>query len=270
VREYLDVFRPVLILVGIASAVVLASKAFAFPLGDSVQAFVAAVDGVVGVLVWPIEQVVVAVTSWLSGHGVSITVADHWKHAFVLLWLFYGAVWGFWAPPESLLGAAVQWLVSGVMALIAGVLFASVPLDSREIFFWPGVGASLIMTVRLWTGGFEMWVVYRWLFPLLIFLVVLATVPPETVLQYAPQLPTIWPGDREFFAAFPNEAFARFWIGLALSGVLLVLYGAGDVHAEGGTFVQRWANSRITRLGLNIAFVTGGALGVIALARALV
>jgi hypothetical protein len=266
-RDHLEVLRPVLILAGVASGVVLASKGFAFPSGESVQTLVAAIDGAVSFVVWPLEQVVDAAAAWLQGQGAPVVVADHWKHAFVLLWLVYVAVWGLWAPPETLAGASAQWLVSGGMALVAGVLFATVPLDSREIFFWPGIGTSLIITVRLWTGGFRMWVLYDWLFPVLLFLVLVATVAPDLTLQGSPRLPSIWPGDREFFAAFPNEAFARFWMGVALTGVLFVLYGVGDVHAEGDTLVQRWANSRITRFGFNVAVVTLAAAGIVAMGR---
>ena len=123
------------------------------------------------------------------------------------------------------------------------------------------------MTVRLWTGGFRLWALTDWLAPVAMLLVTVSSSAPDTTFHVTPSLPSLWPGDEEFFAPLANQAFAQLSVGAALSGVALVLYGAMDVHADGDTFVQKWSNSRMTRLGLNILLVTGGAAGVIALAR---
>jgi hypothetical protein len=265
--EYFANVRPAARLVGIACGVVLASKAFPFAFAEPVQTAVAALDGAIGLIVWPFELLVIKATAFLHAHGIAFEIADHWTQAFILLWLFYGATWGFWAPPDSTTEAVTQWLVSGLLALPFGILFATVPLNSGWIFVWPGIGASLIASARLWTGGFHIfaaWGASDWL--IMLGIIVALALGATYDFNISPSALRVWPGDREFFAAFSNEAFARLAGVTALAGVSMVIYGAMDVHSAGDTFVQRWANSRMTRFGFNLVTVTAGAAAVIAAA----
>jgi hypothetical protein len=152
------IVRIALIGLGIASAVLLAHSAFGIRFNEVFALFLDLVRDFIGVLVLPFELVIVKpVVRWLHELGLVFELREHWKNAFVLLWLFNASAMRAVAPLSLMLGgagagAAIRtpwhWAWAALAALLGGALAGAVPLDHPAVLWWPVAAFFLHLSVE--------------------------------------------------------------------------------------------------------------------------
>lgn len=156
------ILRIASILLGIASAVLLAHSGFGMRVNEDFLLFLDVVRDAVGFVVLPFELLIVnPADHWLHEQGFEFQLHPHWKHTFVLSWLYYGAfaraawVMRWLSPPQSSMGAtqvwidsAFDWIAGFTCAITGGVLAGTVPLSTPLVFVWPLVAYALYRPVR--------------------------------------------------------------------------------------------------------------------------
>lgn len=141
------------IILGIASATLLAHSALGIRINESFELFLAVLRDIVGVAVLPFELLIVApIARWLHEHGFVFELYEHWHSAFVLLWLFNIGSMRSAAPlpgeiDEETFLTAIRWTWAAFTALLGGALAGTVPLDHPAVFWWP------VTALLLFGGG---------------------------------------------------------------------------------------------------------------------
>jgi hypothetical protein len=203
--------------------------------------------------------------------GWDLQLYPHWKHAFVLMWLYFGtfarATWA--AGLRSL--AAIVLLWGGFIAFVAGVLSGAVALDSTTsnmvMAFWPIAGVVVFalgwgaLSATFDRAGGYTWLEHFWSVTL--------RYPVRFALFGALTLGVGTQADKiPFVQTLPSP-------GLALLFALLVVLvldslwdGAGARRGAGGTRWQKFLNDPNTRLGLDMLSVIGLASFVVLLGMA--
>jgi hypothetical protein len=144
------VLRIALILLGIMSATLMGQEAFGAQWSERFLAVLAVIRDAVGTLVAPLDLLVVQpglriLRSW----GVDITLHDHWKHVFVLMWLVLGAWAKFQTAAQPTLAFRIFNFVWGfVCAAAAGVASGTAEYHERALLFWPLAALCLYFTGR--------------------------------------------------------------------------------------------------------------------------
>lgn len=151
------IVRIVLVTLGIACATLLAYAAFGIRFTQDFLPFLDMARDTVGFVVRPFELLLVTpVVDWLHEHGWVFELREHWREAFVLLWLFSAADMRATVSPSRFfggegIGAAIRtpfrWTWAVLAALIGGALQGSVPLDHPAVLWWP------VMAYFLYQGG---------------------------------------------------------------------------------------------------------------------
>lgn len=80
---------------------------------------------------------------WLGEQGFAISVAPHWKHAFVLLWVFYGSLARAFSSPQGPVNYAFVLGWGGFCAFLGGVLSGVVPVASEAFSGGPSISTAL-------------------------------------------------------------------------------------------------------------------------------
>lgn len=160
-RSRLDlntVGRLLAISLGIASATLMAQKAFGFSFNQDFLNWLKLVENFVGALVLPFEFIVVTpVVNWLHEHGYVFELYPHWKYAFVLIWLFVAS--DMRNSPSQKVGGVVyvasRWANAALVALLGGSLAGTVPLDHPAVLWWPVAAAFLFDSGDNFIYGFR-------------------------------------------------------------------------------------------------------------------
>lgn len=149
------IFRLSAIALGIASATLLAHSAFGIRFNEDFLLFLAVVRRIVGGIALPFELLLVRpVVGWLHEQGFVFELRDHWRNAFVLLWLFNVSASRAFSPLSLILGGgaalrvrvAFRWAWAALAALLGGTLAGTVPLDHQAVLWWP-VSAFFLYTL---------------------------------------------------------------------------------------------------------------------------
>lgn len=156
------------ILFGIASAVLLARSAFGIRFNEDFMRFLDIVRDIIGVVVTPFELLIVKpIVRWLHDQGFAFELRDHWRNAFVLLWLFTASEARSRTsrpvgPPASVADLmhyypARVWMWGALAALLGGVLAGTVPLHHPAVLWWPVATFFLYWSVDrfLLAGGYS-------------------------------------------------------------------------------------------------------------------
>lgn len=156
-----NVLRWLGIAAGIASLSVLAWKGFEFALGDFLIAVLEYYEGEVGRLFALLEPLINRQLSHLrEWFGWNLQLYPHWKHAFILLWLYFGAcARGYWQTGKAGSAAFVA-LWGGLVALVAGAASGTVALGNARgsmfIALWPIAGVIVFeLGYNAWVATFD-------------------------------------------------------------------------------------------------------------------
>lgn len=252
-KSYFNVFRIVLISLGIAAATLIALDGFKVPVNQPCATVLDAIRVLVAVIAWPFENFVVApVVNWLHGQNVSIDMHDHWQGAFILLWLLFGVTAKSFSDTTPV-WTIVLWSVSGVCALAVSFYAGSAPLASPDLFLHATHGFFIFLTGVLLLAWFSHRESQAWIFVyFLIFFLVGSFV---SLLDMAIEMPVI--------ANLASPGLAMAAATFAVLGVANVIVGAFIQEGEGDTFWQQWFRSNLTRAGFDILAVLMGAAAMV-------
>lgn len=160
------IFRLLAIALGIMSAVLLARDGFNISLNNYLDAVVQAYDDAIKevalLFLEPFILVALAkLREWFDWH---LQLYPHWKHAFVLLWLFFGAIarslmsMRYWAQ------TLFTFLWGMFCSVAGGVLAGTQPLSEPGTFWWPASFYCVYMTGNFaWSATFARTEGWTWL-----------------------------------------------------------------------------------------------------------
>ena len=158
-------FRILGIVTGAISFAILLWKGFDFAFGPfllaSLQAYEDQAHALFGLFEPFIKTQLDAVRAYV---GWDLQLYPHWKHAFLLMWLFFGAsAQATWKVGYR--GTAIFAFVwGGAVALVMGIMSGTVPLDSEALVLWPILGFTLFgLGNAAWTAVFERSASSSWL-----------------------------------------------------------------------------------------------------------
>lgn len=195
----------------------------------------------------------------------------HWKHAFVLVWLYFGT----FARADWAVGArsmaAIEFVWGGLIAFVSGVLSGTVALDGTAsnmlMAFWPIAG---VVVFRLGTSALGVtfyrskdytWLGDFWQFSLrgavryaLVGGLALLVGTQADKIPFVQVLPN--PGLALLFALTVAVALEALWI------------GASEQAGPGNTGWQKFINDARIRSGLDMLSVIGLASAVVLLGMA--
>lgn len=142
------------ILLGVAAAIGLARSGLGFRFRHDFLFLLDALDWLVGPFTWPFDVFIVRpLARYLHEQGVLFELREHWRNAFVLLWLFNSRFLRAQFPssfqlvitsgtPDALV-ISFRWIWAGLTALLAGVLAGTVPLAHPAVLWWSAAGYFL-------------------------------------------------------------------------------------------------------------------------------
>jgi hypothetical protein len=137
--------RLLAIAMGIMSAVLLARDGFNIPLNEYLDAVIQTYDDTFKTIALTLfEPLIHAIFACLREYGWHLNLFEHWKYAFVLLWLFNASFSrGFATTPsgpeqtEYVFNFSLRWIWAALTALFGGVMAGTVPIGDPSVFWWP-------------------------------------------------------------------------------------------------------------------------------------
>jgi hypothetical protein len=263
------IIRLAAIALGILSATIMAQRGFEIRFNEYFLGFLDRVGDLVGIPLTPVEVFLVRpALRLLHALGLKIELHDHWKYAFILVWLLLRSLarvvasWQF----EFRVDTVFNFTWGGFCALLAGVLAGTVPFSDPGVFWWPFAFsflfvAGLVSRYDTLTGHERKTQlgalgVFRLL--LFVFIGILALLAAR-----------VNPLKSPFFEATraPSLAYLATFIGFL--GALALMIGAVRRDGEGDTWWQKWLGSTGGRMGLDVLAVLGGAAFITWAAHAL-
>jgi len=237
------IFRIAVILLGIASAVLMAHSAFGIRFNEDFLLFLAVVRDIVGVVVLPFELlIVVPVVRFLHEHGLAFELRDHWRHAFVLLWLYNASATRAFAPPSLIFngGNAVRivlrWASAALAALLGGALAGTVSLEHPAVLWW-----SVAAFFLYW--GADNFIFFIW-----------------------DRSSHAWPGIISIAFAVPFAALALGWVGSPVTGDHLSLFWWPAVSwfafLAAGSLIEGAEGRRSAELAIGMLWLAFAAVSV--------
>ena len=208
-----------------------------------------------------LKQFLKSMRAWLP---IDLPIYPHWKHIFVLMWLYVaGDFKQYWVRGRTISGPVVL-LLGGIVSLVASVASATVPLDSPSmlpvIFLWghlPFTKPSMPSRVLLSIAGAAKAGGRPARYYLLNFAFVDAAIGGIIV--------AVGWVLRSFQMPPPNLVLLMaFVIAMALRNVALGASVAQLTRREGGTWTGRYMKSATGRLGVMILKVAAAAVVVVA------
>lgn len=149
----LTVGRLLAIAAGVISAIVLARDEFRVPLRDYLDAVATIYDDTVSAVTQTLFVPAIAVffAELKRALGVTLQLSDHWRHIFVLLWLYFGSFARSWQTiPPRLSFSVFFWIWGWCCAMLGSVAAGSGTSDGIGVLLWPvasvvlfGAGASV-------------------------------------------------------------------------------------------------------------------------------
>jgi hypothetical protein len=266
------IFRVLGIIAGVFSLTILAWKGFHFSFGPFLLGVLEFYENQAREFFSLFEPFIKDQLAHLRAFfGWDLQLYPHWKHAFVLMWLYFGTaarvVWvaGFRGM------AAILLLWGGLIAFVAGVLSGTVALDSTEsnmiMAFWPiaGIVVFRLGTAALnatfyraagttWLGQFW-WATLRRPVPFALFGALALGVGTQ-----ADKIP--------FVQTLPSPGLALLFVVLVYLVLEALWTGASRGRGAGSMSWQKSLNDPRTRLGLDILSVIGLASAVVLLGMA--
>jgi hypothetical protein len=251
--KFSTILRLAAIALGIVSATIMAQRGFEISFDEDFLGFLDWVGGIVSVPLAPLGALIVRL---LHSLGVEIELQEHWKYAFVLMWLLFGSFARANAAAELPGLAAFVFVWGGFCALLSGVLAGTVPLSDPGVFWWP------LACLGLFTVGPPAWVATidrtqggAWLGDFRISLASLLW--PMGVFILLPTVAVLMLFS--FFETTTAQGLASLTAWIGLMGLFFLIAGAFDRKGEGDTWWQKWLGSPVTRIGLDVLAVLGGA-----------
>lgn len=208
-----------------------------------------------------LKQFLKSMRAWLP---IDLPIYPHWKHIFVLMWLYVaGDFKQYWVRGRTISGPVVL-LLGGIVSLVASVASATVPLDSPSMLpviffvgafaFYEAINALQSATFHRRSGE-SWWQTCRYY--LLNFAFVDAAIGAIIV--------AVGWVLRSFQMPPPNLVLLMaFVIAMALRNVALGASVAQLTRREGGTWTGRYMKSATGRLGVMILKVAAAAVVVVA------
>ena len=241
------------IALGGVSLTLLALKGFGLHFGRFFMSWVEALDDDMHKFFHPLEVwLIQPVLDYVhTTFDIELHVQPYWHHAFVLLWLLFGATaraltpfggWGYWS---------FMWVWGFIVALGAGAVTGAVPLDGLAIFAWPYAGFFLwVAGLRTWDTIFEgrkgLWVHVLGLLAVFALFVDVAT---ENF--YAR-----WPFS--FARTLPSPGLAALASFIFIFALIVLIAGMiWQRESDGDTRWQKFFNSPFSSTGFDILCVFG-------------
>ena len=134
------------------SATVLAWKGFNLSFGPFLLGMLEAIESdyqyVFGFCEPLIKEQLKLFKAWF---GWETALQPHWRHVFVLLWLFFSKYARAVSPLHGTSTVVFHLVWGGVVAAVVGVACGTVALDSRAMFHWPFTGFfAFLAGDRVW------------------------------------------------------------------------------------------------------------------------
>jgi hypothetical protein len=256
--KFSTILRLAAIALGIVSATIIAQRGFEIRFNEDILRFFEMVGEITGLIVTPFELILIRpALRLLATWGYQIELQEHWKYAFILLWLFTGSLARATASARHPGWAAFAWIWGGFCALLAGVLAGTVPLSDPGVLFRPFACFFLFFVgASAWRATFYRREGETWLGAVGLFgaLGLLAT-GIFSILLAAGIIPSGFL--RSGAISAPGLATLTAFIGIL--GLLYLILGAFRPGRDGDTWWQRWLGSRPARIGLDVLAVLGGA-----------
>jgi len=241
------------ILLGIAVATLFAMDGLNAPHNPASATAANGIRAFVAVITSPFEVFLVApFVDWLHGQNVALELRDHWRAAFILLWLLNGTTANAFTETTPA-WLAIIWALSGVAALVTSVAVGSVTMQDGLLFLYAVAGWSWFyaaVLVLVWLFRRES---QAWFFAY--FLIIGAVNTVRWLAWEAHEMP--------FVATLPNPILAVLAVTFAALGVANVTAGAFIQDGEGDTMIDNWLRSSLAKAGLDILMVLGGATAII-------
>jgi hypothetical protein len=266
------IFRVLGIIAGVFSLTILAWKGFHFSFGPFLLGVLEFYEDQAREFFSLFEPFIKEQLANLRAYiGWDLQLYPHWKHAFVLMWLYFGTgARVTWAGGDRGI-AAILFLCGGLIAFVAGVLSGTVALDSTAsnmiMAFWPIAG---VVVFRLgitalnatfsrakgytWLGHFW-WVTRRNALRIALFGALALGIGTQA-------------GKIPFVRTLPSPGLALLFALLIALALQALWFGARAQNVAGGTSWQNFLNDPRTRIGLDILSVIGLASAVVLLGMA--
>ncbi|MFO1186152.1 MAG: hypothetical protein U1E87_01040 [Alphaproteobacteria bacterium] len=266
--KFSTILRLAAIALGIVSATIMARDGFNITLNEYLNAVLTAYDDALTSVTFivfdpAIKVLFEKVRDWFA---IDLQLLPHWKHAFVLVWLFAGAFARAFASNELVPGlSAFRFLWGGFCALLAGVVAGTVPLSDPRVFWGPiacfylygaGVPAWIAtffpFEVHLTSphGAGQKWVGLFWGFG--------AVFLRKTTVS-AIMASSVFLGGNRFIGTLPASGLAALTAFIGVMGLWGFVEFAFRPAGEGDTWWQQWLGSPYARIGLDVLSVLGGA-----------
>jgi hypothetical protein len=256
--NYFSAWRLFLIPLGVMSALVMARDGLGFPLTDTINWVL---NGYSGLLA---QIAVVLVDPWIERlfaqlrqlFSIDLQLYPHWKHVFILLWLYLGAnsrIWmnafanssdGSWASAFRRMW--FDWLLSLALSLTSSIAAGAVPLSHPGIVYWP------LAAIALHQGGSMVGPTPK---SVLSFYAALVTVCIVAPLLFPDQF------QRMPFAQLPSPGLAMLAAVVVFLAVVSLLPSWNDPILSDetlGPIRERWMMHPSTQIGLDVLSVLSG------------
>jgi hypothetical protein len=250
-KSYFNIYRMVLIPLAVATATMLWVEGFKLPINQGVATVLDGVRAALAAIALPLETVAVTpLVNWLHTQNFAVDLQDHWRAAFILLWLLFGSTAKSFTDSTPA-WSAVLWSISGLAALAASLFVgsASLPDPNALLFRYVTFGFAAFLGFNLLLVWLEHRESQAWFF--VYFLIAGVFAAARRVLLIGMDAPVL--------ATLPSPGLAMVAIIFTLLGATNVFVGAFLQEADGETIWQRWLRSNLTRCGFDILIVIGGA-----------
>jgi hypothetical protein len=254
-------FRALGIVAGAISLSILAWKGFHFGFGPFLLAVLEQIEADYEFFFSFIEPYVqMAVAELRAVLGWNLQLFPHWKHVFVLMWLYFGTNarqvlssggWG---------GAAFRFLWGGAIAISAGVLAGVVALNDASsnmaMAFWPMMGIVVFDFGRdAWSAVYVRNEQYTWaqdFWRRAQFTITRRALPGAILLTIGTQSDSI-----PILQNIPNRGLALLFAVILALALYYLYRGATAPSKQGVTPWQRFLNTGRTRIALDMLSVIG-------------
>ncbi len=256
-----NIFRLLAIVVGALSALQLIRSGLGFSLSEFLNALLNRFEVILSVVLEKVEpfirDLLTALRRWIG----DLDLQRHWKHAFILLWLFLGAYartttdWS--AHPVR---TVFQYAVAFLCAAAAGIAAGTVPLQHPSLFLWPVVGFfAFLLATRAWDAVFVHGTMRAFgLLGLAHAAIVVAAVWLAAQMSITAEIG---------IEVVPNAGLLALTAVVILLAVMLVAFGLPGRDGHGATWWKRRQGNPGRSMGLDILAVIGLAVLVVALVR---
>lgn len=269
-----SILRYVGLLLGLVTLVLLLVDGVDIRVSALMHEALAGVRELIGTLVWPIELLLVQpAVVWFAKQGFAISLDDHWKSVFVLLWLYFGAVASESARADWKLGSALG-TIGAIWALTGGILAGTAHLTDPNVFWYSALAFALYgATTAVWIACFYRREDYSWFdhFRQLVTMAAVRYWLPSIAVLVLVDVATVKSDETMTWtlSSLPLGGLVSLFLCIAVIGVSDVLQGILEyLQVKRSVTVPSGYRFIVTRVsvisrGIQVLSVLGGAIGVV-------